>query len=72
MCILFEKLKSLPSGNVVCFVETGVSESSPLPVCRQLRGEAVVELSRFHAATVLDGVDLWGCHGSGGIRTERV
>lgn len=42
MCILFEKLKSLPSGNVVCFVETGVSKSSPLPVCRQFRGEAVV------------------------------
>lgn len=70
MCILFEKLKSLPSGNVVCFVETDVSESRPLPVCRQFRGEAVVELSRFHPAAVLDGVNLWGCHGSGGTRTE--
>lgn len=62
MYVLFEKLKSLSSGNLVCFVEPGISLAGPLPVCRQFRGEAVVELSRLHAATVLDRVDFWGCH----------
>lgn len=64
MYILFEKLKRLPSGNIVCFVEAGVSEKSPPPLCDQLRGEAVVELSRLHSAAVLDRVDFWGCHAS--------
>lgn len=62
MYILFEKLKALPSGNILCFVETGVSQKGPPSLCDQFGGEAIVELSRFHAAFVLDRVDFWGCH----------
>lgn len=65
LCILFEKLEALSSGHIICFVESGVSEESPPPLCRQFRGEAVVQLSRFHTATVLNRVDFWGCHTSG-------
>lgn len=63
VCILlFEKLKALPSGNILCFVKTGVSQKGPPSLCDQFGGEAIVELSRFHAAFVLDRVDFWGCH----------
>lgn len=64
MYILFEKLEALSSGHIICFVESGISEESPPPLCDQFRGEAVVELSRFHPATVLDRIDFRGCHTS--------
>jgi hypothetical protein len=62
MYILFEKLEALPSGNIVCFVKPGVSQKGPPPLGDQFRGEAIVELSRFHTAFVLDRVNFWGCH----------
>lgn len=62
MYILFEKLEALPPGDIVCFVEAGVSQKGPPPLGDQLGGEAIVQLPRFHTAFVLDRVNLWGGH----------